>query len=110
MRLGKHRKKLYIVPLYVCMYVHSIVLDPLQAQGLQLARLLCPWDFPDKNTGVGYHFLLQGIFPTQGENPCLLHLLHWQADSLPIELPGKPLVPLYITMRTLKKCTLPYVK
>ena len=36
-------------------------------------RLFCPWDFPDKNTGVGCHFLLQEIFPTQGLNPCLLH-------------------------------------
>ena len=33
--------------------------------GPQLTRLLCPWDFPGKNTGVGCHFLLQGIFPTQ---------------------------------------------
>ena len=41
------------------------------------ARLLCSWDFPGKNIGVGCHFLLQGIFPTQGSNP---HLLHWQAD------------------------------
>ena len=35
-----------------------------------------------QNTGEGYHFLLQGIFLTQGSNPHLLHLLHWQADSL----------------------------
>ena len=33
--------------------------------------LLCPWDFPGKSTGVGCHFLLQGIFPTQGSNPGL---------------------------------------
>ena len=39
-------------------------------------------DSPGKNTGVGCHFLLQGIFLTQGSNPCLLCLLHWQADSL----------------------------
>ena len=45
------------------------------------ARLLCPWDFPGKNTGVGCHFLLQGIFQIHGSNPCLLH---WQADSLPL--------------------------
>ena len=32
------------------------------------ARCLCPWDFPGKNTGVGCHFLLQGIFLTQGSN------------------------------------------
>ena len=36
-------------------------------------RLLCPWDFPGKNTGVGCHFLLQGNFPIQGSNPGLLH-------------------------------------
>ena len=33
---------------------------------------------------------LQGIFPTQGLNPCLLSLLHWQAGSLPLARPGKP--------------------
>ena len=37
--------------------------------------------FPGKNTAVGCHFLLQGIFLTQGSNPCLLH---WQVDSLPL--------------------------
>ena len=50
-------------------------------------RLLCPWDFPGKNTGRGCHFLLQGIFPTQGSNQ---PLLHWQVDSLSLsnqELP-----------------------
>ena len=36
-------------------------------------RLLRPWDFPGKNTGVGCHFLLQGIFPTQESNPVLPH-------------------------------------
>ena len=39
---------------------------------------------------MGCHFLLQGIFLIQGSNPCLLHLLHWQADSLLAEPPGKP--------------------
>ena len=46
--------------------------------GLQWARLLCPWGFPGKNTGVGCRFLLQGIFSTQRSNLCLLH---WQVDS-----------------------------
>ena len=46
-----------------------------------------PWDFPGKNTGVGCHCLLQGIFPTQGLNP---NLLHWQADSLPLYYLGSP--------------------
>ena len=35
-------------------------------------RLLCPWDSPSKNTGVSCHAFLQGIFPTQGWNPCLM--------------------------------------
>ena len=39
---------------------------------------------------VGRHFLFQRIFLTQGSNPCLLRLLHWQAGSLPLALPGKP--------------------
>ena len=34
--------------------------------------------------------LVQGIFPTQGSNPHLLCLLHWQVGSLPVEPPGKP--------------------
>ena len=36
------------------------------------------------------HFLLQGVFPTRELNWCFLGLLHWQADSLPLALPGKP--------------------
>ena len=48
-------------------------------------------DSPGKNTGVGFYALLQGIFLTQGLNPHLLCLLHWQADSLPLVSPGKPL-------------------
>ena len=47
-------------------------------------------NFPSENTGMGCHFLLQGIFPMQGLNLPLLHLLHWQADSLPLAPPGKP--------------------
>ena len=54
------------------------------------ARLLCPWDSPGKNTGVGCQARLQGFFPTQGSNPPLLCLLHWLAVSLPLAPPGKP--------------------
>ena len=46
--------------------------------------------FSSKNTGVGCHFLLQGSFLTQGSNPSLFRLLHWQACSLPPAPPGKP--------------------
>ena len=73
-----------------CRVGHSVRSDSLRLYGLQPRRLLCPWDFPSKNTGVGCHFHLQGIFPTQGLNPCLLHLMHWQVGSLPLVPPGKP--------------------
>ena len=65
------------------------------------SRLLCPWDFPGKNTGVGCHFFLQGIFLTQGLN---LYLLHWQMDSLPLSHQGS----LYLYNKVIKiiKCSL----
>ena len=47
-------------------------------------------DSPGKNTGVGCHFLLQGIFPSQGLKLHLLHLQHWQVDSLPLCHLGNP--------------------
>ena len=59
-------------------------------------RLLCPWGSPGKNTGVGSHTLFQRIIPTQGSNPCLLHLLHWQVGSLPLESPEKPSFVLWV--------------
>ena len=71
-----------------CVFSHPAVPDSLRPHGLYPARLLRPWDSPGKHTGVGGHFLLQGIFSTQGRNPCLLP---WQVDSWPTELSGKPL-------------------
>ena len=65
-----------------CCYVTSVVSDSVRPHGLQPTGHLCPWDFPVKNTGVGCHSLLQGIFLIQGLNPRLLHLLHWQVDCL----------------------------
>ena len=59
-----------------CRFIAKSCLTLLWSNGLQSTRLLCPWDFPGKNTGVGCHFLAQGIFSTQELN---LHLLHWQA-------------------------------
>ena len=51
-----------------------------------------PWDFPGRNTGVGCHFLLQGIFPIQGLNPCVLH---WQAEFLPLSNQASPFYTIY---------------
>ena len=56
-----------------CCVDRSVVSDSLQPLGLQPSWLLCPQDSPGKNTGAGCHFFLQGIFPTQGSNPGLLH-------------------------------------
>ena len=49
-----------------------------------------PMGFSGKNTGVGCHAILQGIFPTQGSSSHLLHLLNWKAGSLPHVPPEKP--------------------
>ena len=67
------------------MHTCSVMSDTLRPHVLGPIRLLCLWDFPDKNTGVGSHLLLQGIFPPQGLNLHLLSLLHWQVDPLPLE-------------------------
>ena len=62
-----------------------------ESESFSLVRLLwpCPWNSPGKNTGVGCHFLLQGIFPTQGSNPCFLHLANGIAGSLPLSHLGR---------------------
>ena len=54
--------------------------NSLWPHGRYPSRLLCPWDSPRKNSGVGCLSLLQGIFLTQGLNLDLLCLLHWQVD------------------------------
>ena len=61
---------------FMCVFVcanHSVTSNSFRPHGLQHARILCPWDSPGKNTGMGCCALLQGIFPTQGLNPGLLH-------------------------------------
>ena len=51
-----------------CMLSHFSHVQLFMIPRTVAARLHCPWDSPDKNTGVGFHLLLQGIFPTQGSN------------------------------------------
>ena len=53
-------------------------------------RLLCPWDFPGKDTGVGCHFLLQGIFPTQGSNwvSCITGRFFYRLSHQGSPIPG----------------------
>ena len=78
--LKKHVQSLFVsvFPLGCTVYsgggglVAKSCLTLLQPHGLWPSRLLCTWGFPGKNTGVGCHALLQGIFPTQESNPHLL--------------------------------------
>ena len=64
------------------------------------------WNFPGKNTGMDCHFTLQGIFPTQGLNLCLLH---WQANSLPLSHLGS-LPPCFSNMEKSKSLSLVFPK
>ena len=91
---------MWCVYVYIYMYIHIVEYWAHCAQLCMTlcdfmdcspaTRHLCPWDFPGKNTGVDCRFLLWGILPTQGSNPCLLYLLHWQADSLLLHHLGSP--------------------
>ena len=55
-------------PVYTCVQLYPTLCDPTNCKP---TKLLYPWGYPSRNTGVGSHSLLQGIFPTQGLNPCL---------------------------------------
>ena len=80
----------------MCMRAESLQLClTLWLCGLWPTRLL--WDSPGKNTRVGYHSLLQGIFPTQGLNLCLLHcrwIPYGWVTGEGLELPYDPAIPL----------------
>ena len=74
----RDRKRLEYLLRHVCVLSHSTVSD--SAAPWTDPRLLCPWDFPGKITGVSCHFFLQRIFLTQRSNPGLLHctqILYW---------------------------------
>ena len=66
---------------------HILIFDSSQPHGLEPPRPLRPWDFPGMSTGVGCHFLLQGIFPTQGLNPGLPHC---RQTLYPLSQQGSP--------------------
>ena len=81
---------------YMCGLSGSVMSDSLRPQGLQHTRLLCPWDSLGKNTGLGCHALLQGIFPTQGLNQGLphcrqiLHQLSYKGSPKIVEWTANP--------------------
>ena len=71
------------------MLSRSVTADSLRPHGLEPAGSSVHGDSLGKNTEVGCHALLQGIFLTQALNPSLLCFLHWQAGSLPLVPFGK---------------------
>ena len=82
----------FVLYLLKCACAKSLQSCPTLSTPWTVARqLLCPWDSPGKNTGVGCYAFLQRIFLIQGLSPHILHLLHWQAGSLPLVPPGKPM-------------------
>ena len=79
-------------PLVVCSWCQVKVKSPshirlFATHGLYSTSLLNPWNFPGGSTGVGCHFLLQGIFPTQGLN---LGLPHCRQTLYPLSHQGSP--------------------
>ena len=73
-------RRLTISACFLCLAT-KVVSHSLWPHRLWPIRLLCPCDFPGNKTGVGCHYLLQGILPSQGLNLCLLH---WLTDSSPL--------------------------
>ena len=72
-----------------CMYVCSVVSDSSGPHGLSPTRLLCPWDFPKKNTRVsGLPFPFPGDLPDSGVKPTSPVSPALQADSLPLSHEG----------------------
>ena len=73
---------LSVYEVLTCMRSRSLMSNSMQATDcMQPTRLLCPWNFPSKDIGVGCRFLLQSIFPTLGSSP---RLLHWRVDPWPL--------------------------
>ena len=70
---------------HVCVLSHVQLFATIWTAACQASLSIDP---PGKNTGVGCHFLLQGIFPTQGLNLYLLHVWYWQTNFLPLSLLG----------------------
>ena len=79
---------------YMCSVAQlsSTLFDPK----VVLAHQALSMEFSRQEYWSGCHFILQVIFLTEGSNPSLLSLLHWQMDSLPLAPPGKSHVYAYV--------------
>ena len=79
----------FYIDLSIACCVTSVVSDSVRPHGLQPTRLLCPWDSPGKNTGVGCHFLLQCMKVESESEVSRLYLT--LSDSMDCSLPGHTL-------------------
>ena len=99
--LNHHSQLLWVVVVYLLSHVG------LFSTLWTVARLLCPWDFPGKNTRLACHFLLRGIFPSQGLNP---HFLHGLGLGLDTKQPGRLITSLiHGQLRSLPGCPFFYL-
>ena len=90
--------------MHACSFA-SVMSDSLWPYGLYPTRLLCPWDSPGKNAGMGCHALLQGTLPTQGSNPSLMSPA-LASGFFTLVSPGK----LYLDCAYTKKLFIIYLK
>ena len=86
--------------LWICLCLVTLDLSDSVTFWTVAARLLCPWDLPGKNPGVGFHVLLQAIFLTQGSKLCWLHwkwiLYHWGTRETRLSLQIYPFWTIHI--------------
>ena len=88
-RMNRRERKRSLIKVFSIIYkiVKSLSRVRLFVTSQTVAYQACPWDSPGKSTGVGCHFLLQGIFPTQGSN---LGLSHCRQTLYPLSHQGSP--------------------
>ena len=96
LKMDKMDKMQELRHIYVCLYIlctcmRSVISDSATPYTVAYQAPLSMGS-PRQEYWSICHFLIQGIFPTQGSNPCLLLLLHWQAGSLPLSYLGSPYI------------------
>ena len=92
----------------MCVHAQALQLRPTVCDPMDCSLPPRPWGVPGKNTRVGWHDLLQGIFPTQGLNSSLLCLLHCRQILYPLSHLGSP-KPIYRVQGPLSRPTQTYM-
>ena len=87
-----HRLEFSLSWRYVPVLSHSVVSNSLQPHGLSPTRLLCLWESARQEHWSGFPFPTPGNLPSQGSNPPLWRLLHWQMVTPPLHHLGSPIL------------------